>query len=108
MEELKDGQLVPDKAGRILDFIIRYKLEHDGNAPSLQDISDGAGISKTVVKHHVGQMAKKGILRKNPGSLARHIEVEGGHWVPPGWWQWDQVEVEWAGPGERSRDLKVF
>lgn len=78
---MRQRQLKPLKSrDEILAFIIDYKREHDGCAPSFDDVVEGTGYSKSTVSHHIGQLEKYGYL-KTEGH--RMIAVTGGEWVYP-------------------------
>jgi len=68
---------------RILDFIILYKTEHDGNSPSISQICLAVDVaSKNTVWEHLVTLEKEKIIAR-PYATARHIEVIGGVWIPP-------------------------
>lgn len=65
----------------VLKFIIQYKLDNDGIAPSYEEIGAGFGIrSKSHVKSIVLALVEEGKLELDPRK-ARSIRVTGGEWV---------------------------
>lgn len=79
---MKQRQLKPLKSrDEIFEFIINYKRENDGCAPSFDDIVDGTGYSKSTVSHHVGQLEKYGFLRTGGYKM---IAITGGKWMVQG------------------------
>ena len=66
---------------RVLRFIIRYKMAHDGNSPSIREMGDACGVSSTsVVAYNLEKLERAGKIEID-GS--RGIQVVGGRWVPP-------------------------
>lgn len=64
----------------VFGFIIRYKIAHQGNTPSLEEISDGCGLSgKSHAKHHVDNLEDDGRITRT----GRNIEVPGAVWMIP-------------------------
>ena len=57
----------------ILSFIRGYTLLH-GESPTLQEIADRRGISKTTAHEFVSQLERKGAIRRIPW-MTRSIEV---------------------------------
>lgn len=68
----------------VLEIIIDYKVENDGNSPSLREIVNRAGFSSTSVATMsavLGRLKESGFIRLRPGTKA--IVVNGGKWTPP-------------------------
>ena len=65
-----------DKQQRILDYICRFKLENDGNSPSMREIAGKFGITVKGAYDHLQVLKKKGkiSLSKN---ISRSISVIG-------------------------------
>ncbi len=64
---------------RVFDFIVNYKLLHDGCAPSYGEIGEAVSISRSTASGHVNALIADGKLDKihgKPGGLM----VEGGAW----------------------------
>lgn len=63
----------------VLKFIVQYKIAHDGNSPSLDEISDGLGWnSKSTVHRMLSLLESEGLIMRGDG--ARSIEVSGGRY----------------------------
>lgn len=72
------------RAAKMLDFITQYKQAHDGNAPTLREIGDAAGVSSTsLISYYIDELARAGKIRR-AGLAARQIELIGGRYIPPG------------------------
>lgn len=68
----------------MLHYIITYKQEHDGQAPTIRDIMDALGISSTsVVSHHLARLEREGRIERSRAD-SRSIRVRGGRWVYDG------------------------
>jgi SOS-response transcriptional repressor LexA len=66
---------------RILQFIIAYKSDFDGNSPSVEEIMAACAISsKSIANYHLRQLAKGGLIRLPERKQARSITVVGGEW----------------------------
>jgi SOS-response transcriptional repressor LexA len=71
---------------KILNYIIDYKLENNGNSPSTREIQVGCGISsKSVVAYHLKKLVDEGFISIE-GNTARMIAVKGGEWKAPFWY----------------------
>lgn len=65
----------------IFRFILAYKRENDGLAPSTLEIMQGCRVSsRSVVHYHLHALAKAGTLVLGPGRF-RNIQVVGGMWI---------------------------
>lgn len=73
--------MLSDRHRAVLDFIIGYKGDNDGNSPSIRDIVENCQVRSTS---HAGKILKKlqdhGLIRFTP-KQARTIRVVGGKWV---------------------------
>jgi repressor LexA len=59
----------------ILDFIVAYKKEHGGGAPSIREIADETGLKSTsVVAYYLRLMETEGLIIRRP-FLSRDIQV---------------------------------
>jgi hypothetical protein len=67
----------------VYQYIVTYKLSHDGNSPSFREIGDACGISSTsMVKRTIANLVADGKLKFNGAPFqSRCIEVVGGEWV---------------------------
>jgi hypothetical protein len=66
----------------IFEFIVTYKLFHDGNSPTVREIGNACKISSSsVVTNILHRLESQGKIRliKN-GSRHRSIQVVGGKW----------------------------
>ena len=54
---------------QIAAFIERYAEEHGGQSPSLQEIADAFGISKTAADQHVQKLIAEGRAVRHDGKL---------------------------------------
>jgi hypothetical protein len=76
---------------KILDFIVEYKSQHDGCAPTLREIGDACGehnigLSTSMVKFYLKKLEEERLIVLVPSSgrgtgRARYIEVIGGQWI---------------------------
>jgi len=65
---------------KVFDFIVQFKREHDGVAPTVQEIGKALGLSsKSVVWGHLLQLEMQGKIKRGRGS--RMITVNGGAWT---------------------------
>jgi SOS-response transcriptional repressor LexA len=64
----------------VLNYIIRYKSEHDGNSPSLRQIMAACKVSSTSVMVNILQrLERAGLIAL--GGRYRQIYVTGGKWT---------------------------
>ena len=65
----------------VFAFLVKYKREHNGNAPGRRSIMAACGITSTsVVSYHLSQLEKMGRVRMAKGA-SHGIEVVGGEWT---------------------------
>jgi SOS-response transcriptional repressor LexA len=70
-----------DTGEQIYQFIVNYKLEHDGCSPSYRQMQKAVGLSTvSQIHYHVHQLAKAGRIRLLP---SYQIAVVGGVWIAP-------------------------
>lgn len=63
-------------------FILQYKAEHDGIAPSMREIREAVGISSySHIKWLLDSLEEQGKIKRGDG--ARYIEVSGAEWIAP-------------------------
>lgn len=70
----------------IFDFIVRFKTEHQGTAPTVREIAEACDIpTNSVVQHNLKRLQEKGYIERDPESRSRFIKVIGGQWTytPP-------------------------
>jgi hypothetical protein len=68
----------------VFQFIVDYKLIHDGNSPSYREIMDGCKIKTTsMVTYALDRLEEAGkITRPIAGSgVPRQISIPGGQWT---------------------------
>lgn len=63
---------------KLYDFIIQYKREHGGIAPSYQEIKEACGISISRVRKELEKLEQAGLVILRPGP--RSIGVVGERW----------------------------
>lgn len=74
-----------ERAGRVLVYIAKYKTAHDGNSPSVREITCGVGLSSTsVTTYYLRLLERAGMIEWDQG-LARTIRLVTGEraGVPP-------------------------
>jgi predicted ArsR family transcriptional regulator len=54
---------------QVAAFIEHYAAEHGGQSPSLQEIADALGISKTAADGHVQKLIAEGRAVRRDGKL---------------------------------------
>ena len=76
----------------VLDFIVKYVLEHGGVSPTYREIADNCEVSSTSqVKCVLDQLAKAGLIVLLGDGRARGIQVVGMQLTytdPRGIWKW--------------------
>lgn len=66
---------------QIFDFLVRYKREHDGLSPSLDELAEDTGLSRATVRYHLLRLEADNRIRF---VARRGIEITGGVWDLPG------------------------
>lgn len=73
----------PQVLDSLYRYIVAYKAQNDGNAPTMREIVDaGLASSTSVASYRLGILCKQGRIRMG-AQQARTIEVVGGRWIPP-------------------------
>jgi biotin operon repressor len=54
---------------QVANFIEQYAGKHGGQSPSLQEIADALGISKTAADQHVQKLIEEGRAVRQDGKL---------------------------------------
>lgn len=69
---------------KIYDFILSFKAEHDGCAPSIIEIAKACGMKSTsTVRYHLDGLESLKLIRCNYGKgKSRMIEIIGAQWQP--------------------------
>ena len=65
-----------DTCHRILEYIVSYKREHDGNSPSYRQIGSQVQRGLATVAYHIAHLRDLGVVR--PGSGQQALELEHG------------------------------
>jgi SOS-response transcriptional repressor LexA len=69
---------------KIYDFIVAFKREHDGNAPTIREIARAAGYKTTsTTNYHLQMLERLGKISFQAEGRSRMIVVIGGEWTPP-------------------------
>lgn len=85
-ENLPIAPLTP-KQQRVYDFIVSYKADHDGCAPTTREIVAALGLSTTSsVAFHLDALERRGLIRREGFGKSRLLVVVGGKWNPPAGW----------------------
>lgn len=66
--------MIGDRNNLVVQFIIDYKLNHDGCSPSLKEIADAVYVSEQTVSNTLRELERHGKLKLNIG-VSRAIEV---------------------------------
>ena len=67
------------KSNDVYRFIIRYKIAHQGNSPSFEEIMEGCQISsKSVVSDILESLQDAGLLKQDG---VKNIEIKNGKWI---------------------------
>ena len=75
------GDSSADTRERVFEYIVDYKQDHDGLAPSITEIARKLYLSRTTARYHVMMLEHEGRIRV----LGRRaIQVIGGAWALPG------------------------
>lgn len=70
---------------RVYDFIVNYKIDHDGISPTVAEITQGCRLSSTsAVSHYLNSLVLFGMIKCDYGKgKSRMIAVLGARWIPP-------------------------
>lgn len=64
----------------VFDFIVQFKIEHDGMTPSIREITEGVGYKSTSTAHRtIIQLNDMGIIQVD-STKSRAIRLPGGHY----------------------------
>lgn len=67
---------------QILQYIIQYKRDHDGNSPKLREIMQANGVSSTnTMSYILKKMEEEGVIYYGGYDEPRAIQVVGGQWT---------------------------
>src|SRR5688500_17655062 len=68
---------------KIYKYIVKFKLGHNGNSPSIRDIGTAFGMHTSVVRYHLGRLESIGLIECGAKGESRMINVVGGAWIAP-------------------------
>lgn len=69
-----------DTQNKVYDFIVAYKSQHGGTAPTVREICESCGISSTAyAKYLLDRLAEQGRIVKGAG--ARNISIPNERWT---------------------------
>lgn len=73
-----------DRLGQVYAYIVSYKMDHDGNSPTIREICTACGFSSTSVAYYnLHKLERAKLIRFRKAYRARQIDVVGGKWLPP-------------------------
>lgn len=69
----------------VYEFIVNYKIDHDGIAPTVAEITHGCQLSSTsAVSHYLNTLVLLGMIKCDYGKgKSRMISIPGARWMPP-------------------------
>jgi hypothetical protein len=68
----------------VYDFIIRFKIDHQGSGPTMQEIADNLGHSgRSVVRAVLLKLEEEGRIVLGKKNKAGQITIPGATWTPP-------------------------
>jgi hypothetical protein len=70
------GDTSPNRE-HVFEFIVAYKRENDGLAPSIKEIGEACLLGESTVRHHLWVLQDEGRIRVVG---RRAIQVVGGTW----------------------------
>lgn len=70
----------PSNREHVFEYIVIYKREHDGLAPSIKEIAEACMLSESTVRYHLWMLQQGNRIRLGG---RRAIEVVGGAWDYP-------------------------
>ncbi len=72
----------------VYDSIVQYKLDHDGNSPTRDELAGLVQINKTTLHVILRILEARKLLRRECNrNKAGKIHVVGGVWLPPEGWE---------------------
>jgi len=79
--EKQHNKILTEKQQEILDYLIAYKIEHDGVPPSVAEIVEHFNYNTTSAAiFHLRNIANLGYISMTPRE-ARSIQILGGEWT---------------------------
>lgn len=78
------GRELPELSVTTYQFIVQYKLENDGNTPSLRDIADAIGVASSSTAWRIVQdLEKAGLVERVGKGNGQFVKIVGARWLPP-------------------------
>lgn len=68
---------------QIFDFIVEYKAENDGCAPSMHEMADKFHRSTNTISYDLTFLQAIGLIELDNDGKSRMIKVVGAKWVAP-------------------------
>ena len=65
----------------LLDYMIEYKRQRDGVAPSIREMARRLRCGHSSVYQELDRLERLQLIQRGPG--ARNISIVGGRWIPP-------------------------
>jgi hypothetical protein len=93
------GLATSDMAGvsyarRVYDFIVRFKINHNGDSPTTKELAKTKGVGSAYrLNRALKILESQGKITVNKDVRPTRISVVDGSWIPPkGWGKKDYVE----------------
>ncbi len=72
--------MTPPRAAEVLEYIVQFKRDHDGNAPTVRQIGAALTINSTsTVYYYLNCLARAGMIERKDG----RILIVGAEWKAP-------------------------
>jgi DNA-binding MarR family transcriptional regulator len=68
---------------QIYQYIVEYKRTHNGNSPSVRELSVSFNLSTSVIHDHLARLEAIGLIERGAKGESRMINVVGSKWVLP-------------------------
>jgi hypothetical protein len=65
----------------VLELLIKYKTEHDGTTPTLDQMRTESGMSTQTIRRALVRLNDAGKISYNDDGRYRNIRVIGGRWI---------------------------
>jgi hypothetical protein len=80
-------------SSRVMEFVVRYKLDHDGNSPRVREIMTACGMTYGPAMKALNTLVEAGkITVDNVGH--KKVNIVGAQWVPPPEWEYLLNDIE--------------
>jgi predicted MarR family transcription regulator len=74
--------VVERRSEQVLDAIVAFKREHNGNSPSLRELIEATDLTSTsIVSYYLDKLEAAGKISRGEYSEFRNIEVANSEWV---------------------------